>query len=161
MHIVWLFFISLLAGSIHAKDLRGVVTRVSDGATLWIATSSRSKPFKVRLQGVDAPELCQAWGKQARDALKTRLLRQNVSLQTLARDNYQRTIGRVEHQGTDISQWLVAQGHAWSEQNRYGRGAYLDEQLLAKKQRIGLWSQASPAIEPRQFRQSNGACKFP
>jgi micrococcal nuclease len=158
--VTLLFFGMLMQPMAFARSLQGIVTRVSDGDTFWMATDPKSKPFKVRLHGVDAPELCQAGGKAARDALRARLLRQSVNLETLARDDYQRTIARVDHQGINISAWLVSQGHAWSDQNRYGRGPYDDEEDRAKKQRVGLWAQSPPPISPKQFRKIHGACKL-
>ncbi len=155
------FFALLLAASqsiSFAKTLQGIVTHVSDGDTLWIEVDPKSKPIKVRLQGLDAPEVCQAWGKQSRDALKTRLLRKSVSLSTRAKDDYNRTLGRVAFRGEDVGVWLVANGHAWSYHHRRNPGPYASEEALARKARLGLWAQPS-AQEPRQFRKAHGACK--
>ncbi len=150
---------AVLACSAHAKTLQGVVTHVSDGDTLWLEVDKNKKPIKVRLQGIDAPEICQAGGMQARDALRKRLLRQTVSLNTRAKDDYQRTLGRMQHQGQDVGQWLVSQGHAWSYHYRRNPGPYASEQAQAKHNRIGLWAQSAAAVEPRQFRKSHGSCK--
>ena len=51
----------MACSALHAETLQGIVMQVSDGDTLWIKTNARSKPIKVRLQGVDAPEVCQLW----------------------------------------------------------------------------------------------------
>jgi micrococcal nuclease len=112
----------------------------------------------LRLQGIDAPEICQAWGKQARDALQARLLRQSVSLNTRAKDDYNRVLGRVTFRGDDVGAWLVAQGHAWSYHHRRYSGPYAAQEELARNRKLGLWAQAG-AQEPRQFRKQHGSCK--
>ena len=39
------------------------VTKVSDGDTVWVKPEGVAAPRKLRLQGLDAPEICQAWGQ--------------------------------------------------------------------------------------------------
>jgi endonuclease YncB( thermonuclease family) len=141
-----------------AKTFQGIVTHVNDGDTLWIEVDPKTKPIKVRLQGIDAPEICQAWGTQARDALKARLLRQSVSLNTRAKDDYDRALGRVAFRNEDVGEWLVKNGHAWSYHHRRNPGPYAREQTTAQGARLGLWAQAG-AQEPRQFRKAHGSCK--
>jgi micrococcal nuclease len=159
MRILSLFIFALLTSAAHAKTLQGIVTHVSDGDTLWIEVDQNRKPIKVRLQGIDAPEICQPWGKEAHEALKARLLRQSVSLNTRAKDDYDRALGRLQHRGEDVGAWLVKNGHAWSYHHRRDPGPYAGEQAQAKAKRTGLWAQSAPAIEPRQFRKSRGPCK--
>ncbi len=142
------------------QTLQGTVTRVSDGDTLQIVTTSNgrsSKPIKLRIQGIDAPEICQTGGKAARDALRARLLQQSVSFTTQARDQFGRVIARVEHRGQDVGAWLVSHGHAWSDAYRSNPGPYATEQLTAQKNALGLWAQR-PTLEPKQWRKINGTC---
>jgi micrococcal nuclease len=155
----YLLLISMLmASAAHAKTQQGIVTRVSDGDTLWIAMQPKGKPIKMRMQGIDAPEICQAWGAQARDALKKRLLQQSVSVEIRAKDDFGRSLILLTHGGEDVGAWLVKSGHAWSYPYRRKPGAYAMEQEQARAKRIGLWAQRETAMEPRQFRRSHGAC---
>ena len=48
--------------------LQGVVTQVIDGDTLRFNVSGQPS-FEVRLAQIDAPEICQAWGAEAKRAL--------------------------------------------------------------------------------------------
>ena len=59
----------------------GVVTNVTDGDTLWVRPSAASsdsvassKPRKIRIDGIDAPESCQLYGVQSTAALKKLIL---------------------------------------------------------------------------------------
>ena len=138
----------------------GTVTRVVDGDTLWVKTSVSQQPLKVRIQGIDAPEICQPGGDQARDALKARVLGQTVMVTSSAHDDYGRIIGSVHLQGQDMGRWQVAQGHAWVYSYRARRVLYADEFAQAQAGRRGVFS-AGQAEEPRLFRKRHGSCQRP
>ncbi len=140
-------------GPAHA--LSGVVTHVTDGDTLWVRPQGHA-PVKVRVQGIDAPERCQAWGPQAREALAARVLHRQVQVRTRAKDDYHRTIGTVELDGQDVAAWLVREGHAWSQRYRRSLGPYAAEEAEARQLHRGLF--AAAAIEPRDFRKAHGPC---
>jgi hypothetical protein len=53
---------------------------VSDGDTVWVQPLQGGEAYKVRLQGIDAPEICQPWGPQARAALHAVLQGQVVEV---------------------------------------------------------------------------------
>ena len=136
----------------------GVVTRVVDGDTLWVKTGASQQPLKVRIQGIDAPEICQPGGLQARDALKQKVLGQSVTVTSGAHDDYGRTIGTVHMQGQDMGRWLVAHGHAWVYSYRSKKALYADEFSQAQDARQGVFS-AGQAEEPRLFRKRHGNCQ--
>ena len=46
----------------QARSFEGVVTHVTDGDSLWVRPASGGAPRQIRLQGIDAPEICQAFG---------------------------------------------------------------------------------------------------
>jgi len=135
----------------------GVVTRVVDGDTLWVKTSASQRPLKVRLQGIDAPEICQPGGVQAREALKRQVLGQSVTVTSGAHDDYGRTVGTLHMQGQDLGRWLVAQGHAWVYSYRHKKGPYADELRQAQLARRGVFGDVL-AEEPRVFRKRHGSC---
>ena len=150
------FLLALLAvAPSQAGALVGVVNHVTDGDTLWVRPAS-GPPVQVRIQGLDAPEICQAFGRQARDALAARVLHRRVRVATRARDIYHRSVGNVTLDGQDVGAWLVAGGYAWSSHYRGRNGPYAQEEAHARQARLGLW--AAPAVEPRSFRRRHGAC---
>lgn len=140
-----------------ARTLNAVVTHVSDGDTVWLRPAGAGSALQLRLQGIDAPEICQAFGAQARDALAARVLRRQVWVVIKARDVYQRAVGRVSFQGQDIGAWLVAGGYAWAARSQRGSGAYAQEEAAARNGRRGLWQAAAP-VDPRSFRKRHGPC---
>ena len=151
-----------LAWPVQARQLEASVTRVVDGDTVWLQAGTaiggkKPKPFKLRLQGIDAPESCQIWGAQATAALSKRVLHQRVQVQTRSKDDYSRTLGNIYLQGEDISAWMVSQGHAWSYHYQRSNGPYAEQELIAKTAKRGLFADAS-AQKPRWFRKAHGSC---
>ena len=140
-----------------ARPLHGVVTHVTDGDTLWVRPGNGGAPVQVRIRSLDAPEICQAFGPQARAALAARVLHRTVRVATRARDRYRRSVGSVSLEGQDVGAWLVAGGYAWSSGWRGRSGPYAQEQAQARQRRVGLW--AAGAVEPRVFRKRHGSCK--
>ncbi len=138
-------------------SVSGTVTRVIDGDTIWVQTSTRSKPLKVRIQAVDAPEICQAGGVAARDALKARVLGKRVVLFSKATDTHSRTIANVDLEGENLGRWLVLGGHAWASGPFQSAGPYGAEQIKAQKARLGIFSGGKPE-HPKDFRKRHGTC---
>lgn len=152
--------LTLVAVQATAATLRaqsGVVTRVVDGDTLWVITSASQPPLKLRIQGIDAPEICQPGGVQSRDALKSQILGKSVTVTSRAHDDYGRTVGTLHMQGQDMGRWMVLQGYAWVYSSRPKKAPYADEQRQAQSASRGVFSDAA-AEEPRLFRKRHGSC---
>lgn len=158
------FVLSLLIAACglpaHAAPHRSyvaTVTAVVDGDTVWVRPPSRGHPYAVRVQGIDAPEICQSGGPQARDALRGLLLGRPVTVAELARDRYGRVVAHIAADGHDVGAWLVGNGLAWSYGFRGRPAPYADLQASARAARRGLWAAAQP-VEPRRFRRLHGPC---
>ena len=134
-----------------------MVTYVVDGDTIWVKTDALHKPLKVRLAGIDAPEICQAGGPASRELLKQRVMGKTVSVSFERRDDYGRALAIVHLQGEDVGRWMVGQGHAWSYRYRRNAGPYAAEQTEAERSGRGLFGNAQPE-NPRMFRKRHGSC---
>jgi micrococcal nuclease len=161
VHLARLLSAVLLAsacGAAQAERFVAVVTHVTDGDTLWVREEGRDrKPVKLRLQGIDAPERCQAGGAEATAALTARVLHQRVEVDARATDDYQRRLVVLRQGGEDVGAWMVEQGHAWSYRHRRARGPYAAEEAEARHARRGLFADPQ-ALEPRVFRKRHGPC---
>jgi micrococcal nuclease len=140
-----------------AAELRGIVSHVTDGDTVWVRPDDGTPAQQVRIEGIDAPEICQAFGRESRDALSQHLLRRRVVLVTRGEDDYRRTIARVRVGRTDAGKWMVSHGYAWSYKFRSNSGPYRHEESHARSRRLGLWAQGD-AERPRDFRVRHGSC---
>ncbi len=137
------------------SSLRGRVVGISDGDTLTLLTQNRQQ-VKIRLHGIDAPELGQAWGQQAKQALSSLTFRQTVSVQETDRDKYGRIVGIVYRNQLSINEALIASGHAWvyRKYNKNKRWNTLETE--AQRKRLGLWKlHPNQRIPPWDYRRRN------
>lgn len=132
------------------------VLRVIDGDTVVVAAAS-GVHVTVRLAGIDAPERCQDWGAQARDALEQRLQGRTVLVRSTGLDLHHRTLATLHLADEDLNAWLVAQGHAWSSGPGHRRGPYARQERAAAQAGAGLHGDAR-ALRPDEFRKAHGPC---
>ncbi len=137
--------------------LQGVVTRVSDGDTLWLRPQGGGRPVKLRVQGIDAPELCQPWGRESHDRLRELVLARAVRVVEGPYDDHGRRLGRLLRGDVDIGAQLVREGLAWSYRWRSHPGPYAVEERAARAARRGLFADPA-AMTPRAFRRAHGPC---
>jgi micrococcal nuclease len=148
-----------LAWPVQAATLSGVVQRVIDGDSFYLDRAGQP-PLPVRISNIDAPEICQAWGAEAKDALEALVLNQTVTLRTSSRDRQGRTWARVRVGQLDVGERLVSDGHAWSARSRSGRGPALKQERVAASLRRGLHD-STGAVFPADFRERHGPCPQP
>lgn len=146
-----------VAAPVPRHPFTGTVTYVTDGDTIWVRPAGGGEPVPVRLQGIDAPEICQPQGPEAKAALAAKALHQAVTVQPRTHDAWHRTVARVGISGQDLGQWLVQSGWAWSPDHQGRPGPYAAEQARARAARAGLWAHPG-ALQPRSFRRQHGAC---
>ncbi|MBT9550911.1 MAG: thermonuclease family protein [Hydrogenophaga sp.] len=136
------------------------VTRVTDGDTLWVKPLTGGKYRKLRIDGLDAPEICQDGGPASKAALSARVLEKVVVVRERRRDDYGRPLVKLQLGGEDVAGWLVSEGQAWSYHWRHSNGPYAEQEDQARKSRKGLFAQERPEV-PRDFRRRNGPCPWP
>ncbi|PZR36639.1 thermonuclease family protein [Caulobacter segnis] len=117
--------------------------QVHDGDTL------RCGPDRIRLYGVDAPEVkrgrtpAEPFAYQARDLL-VGLTRGRVGCRVVAHDRYGRHVARCWSDATpDINAALIRSGLT-TEYRRYSKGAYAKAQDEARLARRGVWAPGAP-----------------
>lgn len=139
--------------------VRGIVTFVADGDTVYVRLQGQTEQTAVRILGIDAPEICQDGGPAARQALQAILQDQTVDLHIERQDDYGRQLALIFWQGRDVGRAMVQQGLAWSYRHGRDRGPYLQEQQAARAAGLGLFAQPSP-LPPAVFRRQHGSCRF-
>ena len=138
--------------------LSGTVSRIVDGDTLWLRTEGDAAPVVVRIDGIDAPESCQAGGAEATAALNALALGRNVSVRVVTHDEFGRTVGKVLDGEKDVGDRLVRDGQAWSQRYKFDRGPYMAEERMAVALHRGVHADGA-AILPREFRKQHGPCE--
>ena len=141
--------------------LDGVTTHVVDGDSLWftpVQQGQRGAAIEVRLARIDAPEICQAHGRESQRALAGLVLNKPGRLQSLARDRYGRLLANLAVDGADVATRMVEEGQAWSARQRNDHGPLVKQERMARALARGLHAQAA-AMQPSRFRHEHGACE--
>lgn len=158
MFKIFLLSFVLLANHALAVNLfTGVVSDVTDGDTLWVQPDKGGQPQKLRLEGIDAPEICQAGGEASKAMLAQYALSQHVEVAVRAKDVYGRGLARVRLNGADLGAQMVLSGQAWSYRWRRSLGPYAHEESAARDARRGLFA-SDQAELPGDFRKRYGSC---
>jgi endonuclease YncB( thermonuclease family) len=147
-------FVAILTFSGRAEPLSGQA-KVIDGDTIVLAGE------RVRLHGIDAPELDQtfpwrgeqvAGGMMALAALEALTAGVNLRCETIERDRHGRRVAKVfSPNGVDIGRRLVAAGWAFAYR-RYSTD-YIGAEDEARKARRGMWR--GTFVKPWQWRVSS------
>lgn len=138
----------LVGGSVAQGVLIGRVVRVHDGDSVTLQQGDRR--VTLRLAAVDAPELAQPHGEEARKALHACAFGRPVMVRAQGPDRHGRVVGQLESGGRDCALVLIEAGLAWHykayerEQPLADRAAYAAAERNARRRGIGLWSEPSP-----------------
>jgi micrococcal nuclease len=142
----------------------GRVVRVLDGDTYEVLTVGQ--PVRVRLLGVDAPELSQPFGREAADSVTRLLYGQQVWLTRKGIDLYGRTLASLRvvtparPGGMALDSVLVVRGWAWAFDPTHALAARAGQQMAAQRAGRGLWKCGTEApVPPKVWRGFNAAIK--
>ncbi|MBS0482838.1 MAG: thermonuclease family protein [Proteobacteria bacterium] len=147
-----LFAASFLAYPSQAQIVSGEAT-AADGDSLVVGGK------RVRLFGIDAPELAQsctkqgiAWncGEQARDNLAELVKGQTVYCQGQGVDQHARLVAVCSAGNVELNEAMVAYG--WAIAYREFSDAYVPAEIRAKANGFGIWS--SQFQNPAEYRLS-------
>jgi endonuclease YncB( thermonuclease family) len=92
---------------------------------------------RVRLFGIDAPEMSQVGGKAARGHLIRMIGGQRVTIRPVDIDHYGRIVARVQCAGSDVCRAMVRDGYAVA-MVAFSR-EYIPVEMEARRDRCGLW----------------------
>lgn len=146
----------LLSPLSFAEELTGKVIKVSDGDTITVLDSNNQK-YKIRLQGIDAPETQQAFGETSRQSLASLVYDKEVIILWDKRDKYARILGKVIVDGRDANYEQLKKGLAWyykqyeNDLSDEDKERYSEAEAWARNYTEGLWTD-SKSIPPWEFR---------
>ena len=150
--IIFIFFF-FFNGNQNQKYILGKA-KIIDGDTIHIGND------KIRLHGIDAPEISQDcsynnedWecGKLSKNFLLNLINLDTVNCQVKTIDRYKRYIAICFVNDLNINKIMVKNG--WAIAYRYYSKDYVDEEFIAKKNKLGIWK--GEFIEPYLFRRKN------
>ena len=132
------------------------IVGVHDGDTITLLDADH-RQHKIRLDGIDAPESGQPFGRASKQHLAELLVNREAVAECSKIDRYRREVCRVLVGGADAGLEQVRAGLAWFFK-RYAkelppdrRQQYADMEAQAKAEQRGLWADAEP-VAPWDWR---------
>ena len=136
---------------------------VFDGDTLLIRPTDKTTRFKVRLVGIDAPEMGrdktpgQPFSRRAKTYLEKWIKNRELTLIYHGKDRYDRILAEIFIQEKNINLELVKKGlaevYSGPGPHRFNPGAYLLAQGQARKKKQGIWSLNASYESPWKWRK--------
>ena len=137
--------------ALPALVISGKVVKVQDGDTITVLEGKTQ--HRVRLDGIDCPELKQAYGQQAKQYTSILVFGKKVRVLYTDKDRYGRILGTVFTMGgANLNHELVRAGLAWHYTQFSSSKKLAALERAARKAGRGLWKDRDP-IPPWQFRK--------
>ena len=151
--------------NILAEEIIGM-PKIIDGDTVYI------KNYKIRLEGIDAPEMKQKCkkeklkissivgftfyedyycGKYSKEKLVDKVKGSKIKCISSTKDKYKRYLAKCFKGKINLNRWMVRNGHAVAYR-RYSKEYILDEDF-AKENKLGLWQ--GKFLNPEKWRKLN------
>ena len=122
------------------KTIDARVTRVSDGDTLDILPSGETRPIRVRVFGIDAPERGEPFSNVARNRTRVLVFDKAVRVTGQSIDRYGRLVARVRVGDVDLAAALLREGLACHYTRYSDDRVYADAQADARVRGAGFWA---------------------
>ncbi len=169
MRVLAFLLIVLTAGEVYAASFTGAVVGVHDGNTITVLDANR-KQYNIRLAGIAAPKLGQAFGNASKQNLSDLIYRKQVTVEWNKYDRSGCIVGKVNFvpttciavaclDGSDAGYEQVATGSAWhykkyaGDQSRNDRERYAVAESQARTAKRGLWADSQP-VPPWEWRHN-------
>ena len=123
-----------------------------DSLTIILNTPEGTRQAKIRLDGIDAPELGQPFARVSRAGLAEMVFERECAVESRGADKYGRTIGRVSVDAADVNAAMLDSGLAWHYKRYDSRPDMAAREEASKAAKIGLWESAD-AIPPWEWRK--------
>ena len=151
---VFVVFLFLSISNLSLSQIiSGKVVKIIDGDTFLLKCNDGI--FKIRLYGVDAPELDQYYGEESKRLIENLSYKKQVTAYVRYNDPYGRLVGKVIlDDGSVLNEILIANGAVWWYRH-YSKNEKVFQVLeeYAHKNRIGLWEQENP-VAPWVYRKN-------
>lgn len=135
--IILIAFCPLVASA----QLCGKVVDVHDGDTFTLLAKGNRK-VKIRLHGIDCPELKQDFGDKAQACASNLLMGKQLCVDSTDADRYGRIVAIVKTPwGRNVNKVLLRRGLAWHYKKYDNNPKWANIENKARKHKRGLWQQ--------------------
>jgi endonuclease YncB( thermonuclease family) len=94
------------------EEITAKVIKVIDGDSIKVRTAE-GKEYEIQIEGTDAPELKQEYGKESSEALKKMVFDSDVRVSWKKKDNFDRPLAQVYRGDKHINAEMISSGNAW------------------------------------------------
>ncbi|CAK9184933.1 unnamed protein product [Ilex paraguariensis] len=111
-----------------------------------------ARKYRIRLRGIDAPEIKMPYGKEAKEELTKIVQGKCLRVLVFAEDRYGRSVGDIYCNGIFVQESMLKKGYAW-HYKAYDKRPELEKwEKEARAKRIGLWASKNPEM-PWEWRK--------
>jgi len=145
---------------ILSSTLDGKIIKIIDGDTVYFQSAGNNNYKKLRLVGIDAPELNQPFGQKSRQCLANLLNNRPVQIISFGEDRYKRTLAKLLIEEIDINLAMIREGCAWffrrykQTLNKNDQFMYDQAEIFAIENKKGLFGNHDP-VAPWDWRKKN------
>ncbi|MDR2400725.1 MAG: thermonuclease family protein [Deferribacteraceae bacterium] len=142
---------------LRGPTVPGSVIKVHDGDTFTM--TGEKEDIRIRLYGIDAPELSQEYGETARDYLASLIEGKTVALEITEIDRYGRNVGLITADNESVNLEMLKSGNAWfygSYCKKYFCRKWEAAAESAKREKKGFWKEGEPD-PPWKYRRQKGS----
>ncbi len=154
LSVLFLWLLLATVWPVSAVSIAGRVINVHDGDTVTLLVKN-NRAIKVRLSQIDAPEIGQAYGHNAKRSLARLVAGKRIRLEQETSDRYGRTVGTLWQGDKNINREQIKLGMAWAYRQYLHDRSLLALEESARNRRTGLWSERNPT-PPWQFGRRGG-----
>jgi endonuclease YncB( thermonuclease family) len=137
----------VISGTFVERRVIGKVVGVHDGDTATVLDADKTQ-YKVRFNGIDAPELKMDFGQKSKQNLSDLIFGKEVTLVFGKKDKYGRLVGNIFINGKDIN----------LEQIKTGSPGIIKSMPMSNPKKIELLIRM-PKIKPKQPGSVSGQCR--
>ena len=120
---------------------RGKVASVIDGDVIKVRHGKKVE--KVKLYGIDAPEMKQNFGRVSKEYVASLIAGRVVDVDSKDIDRHGRTVALVFVNGDCVNELAVKNGYAWVDRQYCSEifcSRWIDDEEMARYGGIGMWS---------------------
>lgn len=145
-----------IASRFPLRRVTGKVEDVHDGDTIRLIDEAGTI-YKVRFNGIDAPEIKQEMGDKAQKSLAKMVEGKTVTIEFDKIDKYGRFVSKIFVDGKDVNLEQLKRGFAWHfkryllEQLPEDQKTYAEAEANAQTNKIGIWKKGIPEA-PWEYR---------
>jgi endonuclease YncB( thermonuclease family) len=166
--------LACVAQARNPQTLAVKVTSIADGDTINVV-DAKGRRHRIRLSGIDAPEMGQPFGAKSRQSLAGMALGKPAWIEWSKVDPYGRLVAKVLipppgcalpcTARIDVNLAQLEAGMAWfyrhyqNEQPKADRSAYAAAESRARERKAGVWSEARP-VPPWEWRRRSHSTSY-